>query len=254
MFFLHWDSSFCLWSTDAVQCIWGNKINNFSFSYTERYFKSWTHQEQKKASISYKKKKMNVSTGTSVNNKSSTYKPYSVPSRAEGITVSVFFLLEACLIVAGNFLTIGLFAKEKKLRKKNLLLIVNMAFRGFDFRSCLLGFVCLLMYWAHVSAMEIGYIIQNVAYRLGCRWYHLRAGIINLSCLYSLWTVLRHFSAAETPNSITQSVLHCNCYHLDAGYVCFRGVQYSKILNFKHSSYLCLDVIPFAVSIYCLSL
>ena len=66
---------------------------------------------------------MNVSTGTSVNNKSSTYKPYSVPSRAEGITVS-----DACLIVAGNFLTIGLFAKEKKLRKESLLLIVNMAF------------------------------------------------------------------------------------------------------------------------------
>ena len=32
------------------------------------------------------------------------------------------------LIVAGNFLTIGLFAKEKKLRKKSLFLVVNMAF------------------------------------------------------------------------------------------------------------------------------
>ena len=84
---------------------------------------------------------MNVSTGTSVNNKSSTYKPYSVPSRAEGITVSAFFLLEACLIVAGNFLTIGLFAKEKKLRKKSLLLIVNMAFADL-----ISGAVCLPLY------------------------------------------------------------------------------------------------------------
>ena len=84
---------------------------------------------------------MNVSTGTSVNNKSSTYKPYSVPSRAEGITVSVFFLLEACLIVAGNVLTIVLFAKEKKLRKKSLLLIVNMAFADL-----ISGAVCLPLY------------------------------------------------------------------------------------------------------------
>ena len=193
---------------------------------------------------------MNVSVRTSVNNRSSSYTPYSVPSRVEGITVSVFFLLEAVLINAGNFLTISLFAKEKKLRKKSLLLIVNMAFADL-----ISGAVCLPLYvYLSTGPMYLGCIIQNVEYRLGCYWYHLRVGIINLSCLYSLWTVLRHFSAAETPNSITQSVLHCNCYHLDAGYACFRGVQYSKILNFIQSSYVCLDVIPFAVSIYCLCL
>ena len=72
---------------------------------------------------------MNVSAGTSANNKSSSYTPYSVPSRqVEGITLSVVFLLEAVLIVTGNLLTIGLFAKEKKLRKKSLFLVVNMAF------------------------------------------------------------------------------------------------------------------------------
>ena len=71
---------------------------------------------------------MNESTGTSASNKSSTYTPYSVPSRVEGITLSNVFLLEAVLIVAGNFLTICLFAKEKKFRKKSLFLVVNMAF------------------------------------------------------------------------------------------------------------------------------
>ena len=84
---------------------------------------------------------MNVSTGMSANNTSSSYTPYSVPLRVEGITVSVFFLLEAVLIIAGNFLTIVLFAKEKKLRKKSLLLIVNMAFA--DLVS---GAVCLPLY------------------------------------------------------------------------------------------------------------
>ena len=71
---------------------------------------------------------MNELAGTSANNKSSTYTPYPVPSRVEGITLSVVFLSEALLIVTGNLLTIGLFAKEKKLRKKSLFLVVNMAF------------------------------------------------------------------------------------------------------------------------------
>ena len=86
-----------------------------------------TSRRKKKAITSYKKI-MNESTGTSANNKSSSYTPYSVPSRVEGITLSVVFLLEAVLIVTGNLLTIGLFAKEKKLRKKSLFLVVNMAF------------------------------------------------------------------------------------------------------------------------------
>ena len=93
-----------------------------------------TSRRKEKASISYKKM-MNVSTGKCANLTS------SVPSRAEGITVSVFFLLEAVLIIAGNFLTIGLFAKEKKLRKKSLLLVVNMAFADL-----ILGAVCLPLY------------------------------------------------------------------------------------------------------------
>ena len=93
-----------------------------------------TSRRKEKASISYKKR-MNVSTGTCTNFTS------SVPSRVEGITVSFFFLLEAVLIIAGNFLTIGLFAKEKKLRKKSLLLVVNMAFADL-----ILGAVCLPLY------------------------------------------------------------------------------------------------------------
>ena len=58
--------------------------------------------------------------------------------------MSVFFLLEAVLISAGNFLTIDLFAKEKKRRKKSLLLLVNMAFADlFSGTVCLPLFVYL---------------------------------------------------------------------------------------------------------------
>ena len=77
----------------------------------------------------HKKKKMrNVSPGSSADNTSSSSLQYSVPSQVEGITLSVVFLMEAVLIVEGNFLTISLFAKEKKIRKKSLFLVVNMAF------------------------------------------------------------------------------------------------------------------------------
>ena len=37
-------------------------------------------------------------------------------------------MIEAVLIVGGNLLTICLFVLEKKLRKKSLLLVMNMAF------------------------------------------------------------------------------------------------------------------------------
>ena len=69
----------------------------------------------------------NVSPGARANNTSSSSSQYSVPSQVEGITLSVVFLLEAVLIVIGNFLTIGLFATARKIRKKSLFLVVNMA-------------------------------------------------------------------------------------------------------------------------------
>ena len=197
---------------------------------------------------------INVSARTSVNNTSSSYTPYPVPSRVEGITVSVFFLLEAVLISAGNSLTISLFAKEKKLRKKSLLVVVNMAFADL-----ISGAVCLPLYvflsigpmyrqWksdTSYKTLRIGWNVVDTTFS--------KASLISAVCIacerfYAIFRPLKHRT------SITQSVLRCNCYHLDAGYACFRGVQYSKILNFKHSSYLCLDVIPFAVSIYCLFL
>ena len=100
------------------------------FCHTPRDTSSSGHIKEKKKTY-FIQKMMNVSSRISVNNTPSSYTPYSVPSRVEGITVSVFCLLEAVLIIAGNFLTISLFAKEKKLRKKSLFLVVNMAFADF---------------------------------------------------------------------------------------------------------------------------
>ena len=48
--------------------------------------------------------------------------------RTEGIALCSAFVIEAVLIVLGNLLTIVLFALKKRLRKKSLFLVVNMAF------------------------------------------------------------------------------------------------------------------------------
>ena len=57
---------------------------------------------------------------------SSTIKDF--PSQAqEGISLVSAFIFESVMIVGGNLLTIILFVREKKLRKKSLFLVMNMA-------------------------------------------------------------------------------------------------------------------------------
>lgn len=51
-----------------------------------------------------------------------------LPSKAGGIAWCTAFTLEAVLVVVGNLLTILLFAVNKHLRKKNMFLVINMAF------------------------------------------------------------------------------------------------------------------------------
>ena len=64
-----------------------------------------------------------------------------VPSMAEGIALCAAFILLFVFIVVGNLLTIVLFAKNRRLRKKSLFLIINMAFADL-----MLGTVTLPIY------------------------------------------------------------------------------------------------------------
>ena len=68
----------------------------------------------------------NISTSIFPTN-SSTLMPQR-PSKVEGIAWCIAFTLEALLIVLGNFLTLVLFAVNKRLRKRSLFLVINMAF------------------------------------------------------------------------------------------------------------------------------
>ena len=48
--------------------------------------------------------------------------------RAEGIAWSTAFIVTFVLVVSGNILTIVLFVMNKKIRKKSLFLVINMAY------------------------------------------------------------------------------------------------------------------------------
>lgn len=52
----------------------------------------------------------------------------NAPSKVAGIVFCSAFILEAVLVVVGNLLTIVVFAVNRNLRKKSLLLVINMAF------------------------------------------------------------------------------------------------------------------------------
>ena len=151
---------------------------------------------------------MNESTGNSANNKSSSYTPYSVPSRqVEGITLSVVFLLEAVLIVAGNFLTICLFAKEKKLRKKSLFLVVNMAFADL-----ISGAVSLPLYvytsigpnyrlWkTSYKALEIGWDVTDTTFSQASL---ISAVFIAVERFYAIYWPLKHRTLSTKAYYIT---------------------------------------------------
>ena len=117
----------------------------------------------------------NLSQCTSANNTSPSYTPYSVPLQVEGIT-----LLEAVLIVTGNFLTIGLFATERKIRKKSLFLVVNMAFADL-----ISGAISLPLY---------AYLSIRPSYRL---WHHCRHHLLFLVLFVLVTLVFAELSTRE---------------------------------------------------------
>ena len=70
----------------------------------------------------------------------------SFPSKAEGIALCSAFILSSVLIIAGNLLTLVLFAVTKPLRRKSLFLVMNMAFADL-----LLGALSAPLYIYHVG-------------------------------------------------------------------------------------------------------
>lgn len=94
-----------------------------------------------------------------VSNNTSSLSAGNIPSSTEGIVLLSTFVLEAVLIVVGNSLTIVFFAFDRKIRKKSLFLVINMAFA-----DVVLGALCLPLYlyvWVGPS-----YQLWHVAHKI----------------------------------------------------------------------------------------
>ena len=86
-------------------------------------------------------KMKNNSVTRSSTNTSTSPTMTDTPSKAQGTAVVTAFMFESAIIVMGNMLVIILFAREKKLRKKSLFLVMNMALA-----DVMLGAVSLPLY------------------------------------------------------------------------------------------------------------
>ena len=91
---------------------------------------------------------LNMSATTGLAKTSSTF--VDLPSKAESIAWTSVYGIEALLIVIGNSVTIVLSGVNTKLRKKGLLLIINMAFADLLYGAAMMPFKIYSMYvgWA----------------------------------------------------------------------------------------------------------
>ena len=88
----------------------------------------------------------NMSFNRRSRNTSVSSKMLEFPSQTQGITLVIAFMVESRLILGGNVLAIILFLQEKKLRKKSLFLVMNMALA-----DVMLGAVALPLYYLIVG-------------------------------------------------------------------------------------------------------
>ena len=111
------------------------------------------------------------------------------PSKAQGIAVVTAFMFESAIIVMGNVLAIILFAREKKLRKKSLFLVMNMAVA-----DVMLGAVSLPLY----------------VYLLGGDSYLLWTAKINTPMFYSFHFLDTTFSQSSL---ISAAFISCERFY-----------------------------------------
>ena len=128
----------------------------------------------------------------------------SFPSQAQGIAMVTAFMFESGLIVGGNMLAIILFAKEKKLRRKSLFLVMNMALADVML-GAVSAFVCLFVYRTLPSAVDCKGKYLHVIFSL-FSWCHFFTFLANFRRFYILWKILCHLLATLTPNNVNAGV------------------------------------------------
>ena len=165
-------------------------------------------------------------------------------SREEKIAMCSGLLFEAILIFVGNFLTIILFALEKKLRKKSLFLVVNMAFADM-----MLGAVSLPVFvYMGVGHPQLWTVTQDVLSFLGPFYDYfdlifLQASLVSavfISCerLYAVYWPLKHRTLSTRAYAIvitiiwTLTALTSAIYVLSANLISSRASSYFSVILF----------------------
>ena len=118
------------------------------------------------------------------------------PSKAEGIAWCIAFALEAVLIVLGNLLTIILFAVNKNLRKKSLLLVINMAFANLLFGSVFLPLHIYVLggyhqLWTAMLTTRLN-MFSNITKTLFAQVTVISAGLMSCERFYAVYWPLKH--------------------------------------------------------------
>ena len=150
-----------------------------------------------------------------VTNNTSSLSAGNIPSSTEGILLLSTFVLEAVLIVVGNSLTIVFFAFDRKIRKKSLFLVINMAFA-----DVVLGALCLPFYlyvWVGPS-YQLWHIAYEIQAPLLTFWdvsdTIFFTGFINFCSFHIMWAIFRHLLAVKTTNTFDAGISHCHRYGL----------------------------------------
>ena len=118
---------------------------------------------------------------------------------AEGIILCSAFVVEVVLIAVGNLLTVVLFAFNRKLRRKSLFLVINMAFS-----EAMLGTVCLPLYvyliagptfqlWENAYELQMRLdIVVHVLHTIFTHSSLISAVFISFERFYAIYWPLKH--------------------------------------------------------------
>lgn len=141
---------------------------------------------------------LNMSATTGLAKTSSTF--VDLPSKAESIAWTSVYGIEALLIVIGNSVTVVLSGVNTKLRKKGLLLIINMAFADLLYGAAMMPFKIYSMYVGHYyqllggnhsfsAALEFSYAMTFV-FLLNSSL--MSAALISCERFYAVYYPLKH--------------------------------------------------------------
>ena len=81
----------------------------------------------------------------------------TVPSTAEGVALCAAFILSFVFIIAGNLLTIVLFAANRRLRKRSLFLVISMAFADLMLGTVSLPIYVYILFGVYFKFGKFGY-------------------------------------------------------------------------------------------------